>query len=104
MKQMRMHLARLCAPAAGLVLLAATPTITFADAPTGAPVSAGKTDEANCKIRLVGRPPYKRNLLMCEDAPAAKPLADAESDQCMAEITKHRGHTPYKRDCTQLAD
>ena len=102
MNPMRKHLARLCAPMAGIFMLAATPTLAFADAPTGAPIKASENNTQDCKLRLVGRPPYKRNLRMCDEAPAVKLMA--EDDQCTTEDQQNRSRPPYQRDCAQLAD
>ncbi|WP_262690069.1 hypothetical protein [Kordiimonas aestuarii] len=100
MKQMLMHLRVPCALAAGLWMLTATPQAAFAnaDAPASASASAsvaGKEDASQCKLRLVGRPPYKRNKRMCLDTSAAKPA----SDDCAAQPAMHPGHGPQKRRC-----
>lgn len=94
MNPMRKHLARLCAPMAGIFMLAATPTLAFADAPTGAPVYASEDNTSQCKLRLVGRPPYKRGPNMCMEQTTPKSEAG-----CKAVLAHSRSTTPYKRDC-----
>lgn len=95
MKQMHLHLRRLCAPMAVAALLATTPTLALADAPAPkSPQTAEAQDAGPCKLRLVGRPPYKRGPNMCMET--AEEKAEAA---CKATPASHRGHAAYKRDC-----
>jgi len=95
MKQMHLHLGRLCAPIAFAAILATTPTLALADAPAAQGPSRVQEQEAGpCKLRLVGRPPYKRGPNMCMET------ADEKAEAaCKATPATHRGHAAYKRDC-----